>query len=217
MRIFISTIISLLLIAILVFLSPLYSLYKIGTAVKEKDKNTLSSYIVWPEIQVSVKEDVREHLKNRSKLREKELDNPIEGVLEDIKKIGGTIFGEKAIDIAIKKVVTPEGVIKLIEISEKRNTNKKKETSSNEKGISSFYDGYGLEELNFISLSDMEATVLTPDGDIYFKMRFVFPTWYLYTVKSQKLTEEISKKVEDSVNLLKNLNRKLNDIVNQIN
>ena len=86
MRIFISTIISLLLIAILVFLSPLYSLYKIGTAVKEKDKNTLSSYIVWPEIQVSVKEDVREHLKNRSKLREKELDNPIEGVLEDIKK-----------------------------------------------------------------------------------------------------------------------------------
>ena len=189
------------MIAILVFLSPLYSLYKIGTAVKEKDKNTLSSYIVWPEIQVSVKE----------------LDNPIEGVLEDIKKIGGTIFGEKAIDIAIKKVVTPEGVIKLIEISEKRNTNKKKETSSNEKGISSFYDGYGLEELNFISLSDMEATVLTPDGDIYFKMRFVFPTWYLYMVKSQKLTEEISKKVEDSVNLLKNLNRKLNDIVNQIN
>ena len=63
----------------------------------------------------------------------------------------------------------------------------------------------------------MEATVLTPEGDIYFKMRFVFPTWYLYTVKSQKLTEEISKKVEDSVNLLKNLNRKLNDIVNQIN
>jgi len=225
MRIFILTIV---LIVTLVFLSPLYSLYKIGTAVKEKDKDILNAYVIWSEIQNSVKEDVHEYLKNRSKLRKKELDNPIEGVLEDIKKIGGTLFGNKALDIAIAKVITPEGIIRLVEISEKKNKNKKDEIPSSEedtsinknlpdKGNFFVYGGYALEKFNFISPSDFEASVLTPDGDIYFKMRFIFPTWYLYTVKSQKLTEVISKKVEDSVDLLKNLNKKLGNLINQKN
>ena len=76
-----------LVILILAFISPFYSLYKIGNAVKEKDVNTLNIYVVWPEIQSSIKRDVSEHLRNREKLRREELDNPIEGVFEDIRKV----------------------------------------------------------------------------------------------------------------------------------
>jgi len=48
---------------------------------------------------------------------------------------------------------------------------------------------------------------LTPEGDIYFKMRFTFPRWVLYTVKSQKLTEVIAKKVEESVDLVRKIRK----------
>ena len=75
------------LLIILIFISPFYSLYKIGTGIKDKDVNTLNAYIVWNEIQDSVKYDVSEYLKNREELRKKDLDNPIDGVFEDIRKI----------------------------------------------------------------------------------------------------------------------------------
>ena len=171
--------------------------------------NTLNAYIVWNEIQDSVKYDVSEYLKNREELRKKDLDNPIDGVFEDIRKIGGEIFGGKALDIAIKKVVTPEGIIKIVEIAEKKSTNNITAESNPTENNNVNIKEYSLESFNFISPSNFEATVLTPQGDIYFKMRFHFPRWHLYTVKSQKLTEEIAKKVEDSVNLLKNLNKTL--------
>ena len=191
------------LLIILIFISPIYSLYKIGTGIKDKD------VIVWNEIQDSVKYDVSEYLKNREELRKKDLDNPIDGVFEDIRKIGGEIFGGKALDIAIKKVVTPEGIIKIVEIAEKKSTNNITAESNPTENNNVNIKEYSLESFNFISPSNFEATVLTPQGDIYFKMRFHFPRWHLYTVKSQKLTEEIAKKVEDSVNLLKNLNKTL--------
>ena len=197
------------LLIILIFISPFYSLYKIGTGIKDKDVNTLNAYIVWNEIQDSVKYDVSEYLKNREELRKKDLDNPIDGVFEDIRKIGGEIFGGKALDIAIKKVVTPEGIIKIVEIAEKKSTNNITAESNPTENNNINIKEYSLESFNFISPSNFEATVLTPQGDIYFKMRFHFPRWHLYTVKSQKLTDEIAKKVEESVNLLKNLNKTL--------
>ncbi len=209
MRIFFWT---LALIIILVFLSPFYSLYKIGMGVKNKDVDILNAYVIWPEMQDSVKQDVSEYLKSRAELRKKELDNPVEGVFEDIRKIGGEIFGGKALDVAIKKAVTPEGIIKIVEIAEKKsgsNQTSTNKTKTETIDSSNNYDGYSLEKFNFLSASNFEATVLTPQGDVYFKMRFIFPRWHLYTVKSEKLTEEIAKKVEDSVNLLKNLNKTL--------
>ena len=84
--------------------------------VKNKDVDILNAYVIWPEMQDSVKQDVSEYLKSRAELRKKELDNPVEGVFEDIRKIGGEIFGGKALDVAIKKAVTPEGIIKIVEI-----------------------------------------------------------------------------------------------------
>jgi len=209
MRIFFWT---LALIVILVFLSPFYSLYKIGMGVKNKDVDILNAYVIWPEMQDSVKQDVSEYLKSRAELRKKELDNPVEGVFEDIRKIGGEIFGGKALDVAIKKAVTPEGIIKIVEIAEKKSASNhasSNKTKTETIDSSNNYDGYSLEKFNFLSASNFEATVLTPQGDVYFKMRFIFPRWHLYTVKSEKLTEEIAKKVEDSVNLLKNLNKTL--------
>ena len=199
-----------LVVLVLAFMSPFYSLYKIGNAIKEKDVNTLNIYVMWSEIQSSTKRDVSEQLKNREKRRKKELDNPIEGVFEDIRKVGGELFGGKALEVAIKKVVTPEGIIKLFEIAERKS--KIRDANGQDSGAKSSrksfnYKDYSLEKFNFLSISDFEAKVITPEGDIYFKMRFVFPRWHLYMVKSQKLNEEISKKIEDSVDLLKNLTR----------
>ena len=57
------------LLIILIFISPFYSLYKIGTGIKDKDVNTLNAYIVWNEIQDSVKYDVSEYLKNREEVK----------------------------------------------------------------------------------------------------------------------------------------------------
>tara|TARA_B100000315_G_C14539111_1_gene569973 strand:+ start:266 stop:946 length:681 start_codon:yes stop_codon:yes gene_type:complete len=197
-----------LVISILAFISPFYSLYKIGNAVKEKDINTLNIYVVWPEIRDSIKRDVSEHLRNREKLRKKELDNPIEGVFEDIRKVGGELFGGKALDVAIKKVVTPEGIVKIFEIAERKSQisdvkGRDPDTKNSQKSFN--YQDYSLEKFNFLSISDFEAKVIAPEGDIYFKMRFVFPRWHLYMIRSHKLNDAIAKKVEDSVDLLKNL------------
>mgnify|MGYP001351195588 CR=1 FL=1 len=52
------------------------------------------------------------------------LDNPIEGIFEDVKKFGGLLFGKKAIDIAINKVVTPEGIFRLYKMSTSRENKK---------------------------------------------------------------------------------------------
>ena len=215
-----------LVVLVLAFMSPFYSLYKIGNAIKEKDVNTLNIYVMWSEIQSSTKRDVSEQLKNREKRRKKELDNPIEGVFEDIRKVGGELFGGKALEVAIKKVVTPEGIIKLFEIAERKS--KIRDANGQDSGAKSSqksvnYKDYSLERFNFLSISDFEAKVIAPEGDMYFKMRFVFPKWHLYMVRSQKLNEEISKKVEDSVDLLKNLTKPIlekivpqdNDIISE--
>lgn len=176
----------------------------------------------WPSLQKSLRDDVKAFLKNRENLRKKDLDNPIEGIFEDVKKFGGLLFGKKAIDIAIDKVVTPEGIFKLYKMStsreNKKNVNKNEGIPKTEKDKSSGhntiveYDGYALTDYNFISLGNLEANVAASDVDIYFKMKFIFPRWVLYTVKSEKLTNEIAKKVEDKIDLLKNLNRKVNPL-----
>lgn len=67
--------------------------------------------------------------------------------------------------------------------------------------------GYSLEKFNFLSLSDFEAKIITPDGDMYFKMKMIFPRWHLYQVKSDKIAEEIAKRIEDSTDLLKNFKK----------
>ena len=100
----------------------------------------------------------------------------------------------------------------------KKNINKNEGIPKTEKDKSSDhntiveYDGYALTDYNFISLGNLEANVAASDVDIYFKMKFIFPRWVLYTVKSEKLTNEIAKKVEDKIDLLKNLNRKVNPL-----
>ena len=204
----------LLFISLTLFLSPAYSLYKIGIAIKEKDKATLNAYILWSELQESVKKDVDGYVKKRAKQRKDKLDNPVEGIFEDLKRFGGRLFGDKALEIAVAKIVTPEGIIKIIEISENKNEKLNKTSSSknkntkNDNKLFNLY-GYSLKKFNFISLSDFEAEIITPDGDIYFKMRMVFPRWHLYQVKSEKIAEEIAKRIEDSTDLLKNFKKGL--------
>ena len=204
----------LLFISLTLFLSPAYSLYKIGIAIKEKDKATLNAYILWSELQESVKKDVNGYVKRRAKQRKDKLDNPVEGIFEDLKRFGGRLFGDKALEIAVAKIVTPEGIIKIIEISENKNEKLNKTSSSknkntkNDNKLFNLY-GYSLKKFNFISLSDFEAEIITPDGDIYFKMRMVFPRWHLYQVKSEKIAEEIAKRIEDSTDLLKNFKKGL--------
>ena len=204
----------LLFISLTLFLSPAYSLYKIGIAIKEKDKATLNAYILWSELQESVKKDVNGYVKRRAKQRKDKLDNPVEGIFEDLKRFGGRLFGDKALEIAVAKIVTPEGIIKIIEISENKNEKLNKTSSSknkntkNDNKLFNLY-GYSLKKFNFISLSDFEAEIITPDGDIYFKMRMVFPRWHLYQVKSAKIAEEIAKRIEDSTDLLKNFKKGL--------
>lgn len=204
----------LLFISLTLFLSPAYSLYKIGIAIKEKDKATLNAYILWSELQESVKKDVNGYVKRRAKQRKDKLDNPVEGIFEDLKRFGGRLFGDKALEIAVAKIVTPEGIIKIVEISENKNEKLNKTSSSknkntkNDNKLFNLY-GYSLKKFNFISLSDFEAEIITPDGDIYFKMRMVFPRWHLYQVKSEKIAEEIAKRIEDSTDLLKNFKKGL--------
>jgi|TARA_E500000331_G_scaffold122901_1_gene120378 hypothetical protein len=204
----------LLFISLTLFLSPAYSLYKIGIAIKEKDKATLNAYILWSELQESLKKDVNGYVKRRAKQRKDKLDNPVEGIFEDLKRFGGRLFGDKALEIAVAKIVTPEGIIKIIEISENKNEKLNKTSSSknkntkNDNKLFNLY-GYSLKKFNFISLSDFEAEIITPDGDIYFKMRMVFPRWHLYQVKSAKIAEEIAKRIEDSTDLLKNFKKGL--------
>ena len=204
----------LLFIYLTLFLSPAYSLYKIGIAIKEKDKATLNAYILWSELQESLKKDVNGYVKRRAKQRKDKLDNPVEGIFEDLKRFGGRLFGDKALEIAVAKIVTPEGIIKIVEISENKNEKLNKTSSSknkntkNDNKLFNLY-GYSLKKFNFISLSDFEAEIITPDGDIYFKMRMVFPRWHLYQVKSAKIAEEIAKRIEDSTDLLKNFKKGL--------
>ena len=202
----------------LVYISPFFSLYKIGTSIQKEDKQTLNNYMDWPSLQESLKNDVKSFLKNREKLRENGLDNPIEGIFEDVKKFGGLLFGEKAISIAIDKVVSPEGIFRLYKLKDKsRKITNNPKTKTNDSDIVKSenileYDGYRLTSFNFITLSDLEATISTSHADVYFRMRFIFPRWILYTVKSETLTNEIAKKVEDKIDLLKNLNRKINPL-----
>ncbi len=203
-----------LLISTTLFLSPAFSLYKIGIAIKEKDKSTLNAYIIWPELQESVKNDVKGYVKKRAKKRKDELDNPVEGIFEDLKRVGGKLFGDKALEIAVEKIITPEGIIKIVEISEKKNKKSKKISSSKKidvKDNNKLFNlyGYSLKKFNFLSLSDFEAKIITPDGDMYFKMRMIFPRWHLYQVKSDKIAEEIAKRIEDSTDLLKNFKKGL--------
>lgn len=204
----------LLFISLTLFLSPAYSLYKIGIAIKEKDKATLNAYILWSELQESVKKDVDGYVKKRAKQRKDKLDNPVEGIFEDLKRFGGRLFGDKALEIAVAKIVTPEGIIKIVEISENKNEKLNKTSSSknkntkNDNKLFNLY-GYSLKKFNFISLSDFEAEIITPDGDIFFKMRMIFPRWHLYQVKSEKIAEEIAKRIEDSTDLLKNFKKGL--------
>ena len=204
----------LLFISLTLFLSPAYSLYKIGIAIKEKDKATLNAYILWSELQESVKKDVNGYVKRRAKQRKDKLDNPVEGIFEDLKRFGGRLFGDKALEIAVAKIVTPEGIIKIVEISENKNEKLNKTSSSknkntkNDNKLFNLY-GYSLKKFNFPSLSDFEAEIITPDGDIFFKMRMIFPRWHLYQVKSEKIAEEIAKRIEDSTDLLKNFKKGL--------
>ena len=204
----------LLFISLTLFLSPAYSLYKIGIAIKEKDKATLNAYILWSELQESLKKDVNGYVKRRAKQRKDKLDNPVEGIFEDLKRFGGRLFGDKALEIAVAKIVTPEGIIKIVEISENKNEKLNKTSSSknkntkNDNKLFNLY-GYSLKKFNFPSLSDFEAEIITPDGDIFFKMRMIFPRWHLYQVKSEKIAEEIAKRIEDSTDLLKNFKKGL--------
>tara|TARA_X000001036_G_scaffold368414_1_gene354050 strand:- start:95 stop:664 length:570 start_codon:yes stop_codon:yes gene_type:complete len=184
-------------------------MYQIGSSIKSEDKETLNSYTSWPELQASVKEDLKLFLKNREQLRKKEVDGPIGGAIEDLKKFSELLFGEKAINVAVKKVINPDSIIKLAKISSSKTPNSQDEVSQSSGANSQIfsYDGYSLESFNLISINDFEALVLTPEGDIYFKMRFIFPRWVLYTVKSQKLTEVIAKKVEESVDLVRKIRK----------
>lgn len=212
------TLFSILAILILIlYFSPFFSLYKIGSSIQNENEQTLNYYMDWPSLKDSLRKDVKSFLRQREKLREETLDNPIEGIFEDVKKFGGLLFGEKAIDIAIEKVVTPQGIFKLYRFNNNNNNNKsnsQNKTKSNPSTVENVleYEGYALTDFNFISLGDIEANVSASEIDIYFKMKFIFPRWILYTVRSDKLTNEIAKKVEDKIDLLKNLNRKINPL-----
>lgn len=207
-----------ILLSFLIYVSPFYSLYKIGTSIQNQDERSLNSYMDWPMLQESLRRDVKTFLREREKMREKNLDNPIEGIFEDVKQFGGLLFGEKAIDIAINKVVTPNGIFKLYKLSESKKTKNIKSSEANEisekTNNDSFiqYQGYALTHFSFASLGNIEANVSGSNVDVFFKMKFNFPRWILYTVKSDKLTNEIAKKVEDKIDLLKNLNRKINPL-----
>ena len=206
---------TLILISSLLFISPAYSLYKIGIGIKEKDKEVLNGYILWDELQKNVKKDVRRFLKKRAKERKKNIDNPIDGIFEDIKRVGEKVFGGTALDIAVDKIITPDGIIKLVELTErkknrdnksKNNQIAKKDNVKSEKKLFNI-EGYSLETFKFSSFKNFEAKIITPDGDIAFKMRLIFPRWHLYFIQSDELSSKIASKIEESVDLLKNLKK----------
>ena len=212
MKFFLWTVI---LISSLLFISPAYSLYKIGIGIKEKDKEVLNGYILWDDLQKNVKKDVRRFLKKRAKERKKNIDNPIDGIFEDIKRVGEKVFGGTALDIAVDKIITPDGIIKLVELTErkknrdnksKNNQIAKKDNVKSEKKLFNI-EGYSLETFKFSSFKNFEAKIITPDGDIAFKMRLIFPRWHLYFVQSDELSSKIASKIEESVDLLKNLKK----------
>ena len=68
-------------------------------------------------------------------------------------------------------------------------------------------EGYSLETFKFSSFKNFEAKIITPDGDIAFKMRLIFPRWHLYFIQSDELSSKIASKIEQSVDLLKNLKK----------
>tara|TARA_B100001248_G_scaffold99239_1_gene73709 strand:+ start:60113 stop:60763 length:651 start_codon:yes stop_codon:yes gene_type:complete len=210
---------TLILISSLLFISPAYSLYKIGIGIKEKDKEVLNGYILWDELQKNVKKDIKRFLKKRAKERKKNIDNPIDGIFEDIKRVGEKVFGGTALDIAVDKIVTPEGIIKLVELTErkknrdnksKNNQIAKKDNVKSEKKLFNI-EGYSLETFKFSSFKNFEAKIITPDGDIAFKMRLIFPRWHLYFIQSDELSSKIASKIEESVDLLKNLKKGYSD------
>ena len=212
MKFFLWTVI---LISSLLFISPAYSLYKIGIGIKEKDKEVLNGYILWDELQKNVKKDVRRFLKKRAKERKKNIDNPIDGIFEDIKRVGEKVFGGTVLDIAVDKIITPDGIIKLVELTErkknrdnksKNNQIAKKDNVKSEKKLFNI-EGYSLETFKFSSFKNFEAKIITPDGDIAFKMRLIFPRWHLYFIQSDELSSKIASKIEESVDLLKNLKK----------
>ena len=212
MKFFLWTVI---LISSLLFISPAYSLYKIGIGIKEKDKEVLNGYILWDDLQKNVKKDVRRFLKKRAKERKKNIDNPIDGIFEDIKRVGEKVFGGTALDIAVDKIITPDGIIKLVELTErkknrdnksKNNQIAKKDNVKSEKKLFNI-EGYSLETFKFSSFKNFEAKIITPDGDIAFKMRLIFPRWHLYFIQSDQLSSKIASKIEESVDLLKNLKK----------
>ena len=212
MKFFLWTVI---LISSLLFISPAYSLYKIGIGIKEKDKEVLNGYILWDDLQKNVKKDVRRFLKKRAKERKKNIDNPIDGIFEDIKRVGEKVFGGTALDIAVDKIITPDGIIKLVELTErkknrdnksKNNQIAKKDNVKSEKKLFNI-EGYSLETFKFSSFKNFEAKIITPDGDIAFKMRLIFPRWHLYFIQSDELSSKIASKIEESVDLLKNLKK----------
>ena len=216
MKFFLWTVI---LISSLLFISPAYSLYKIGIGIKEKDKEVLNGYILWDELQKNVKKDVRRFLKKRAKERKKNIDNPIDGIFEDIKRVGEKVFGGTALDIAVDKIITPDGIIKLVELTErkknrdnksKNNQIAKKDNVKSEKKLFNI-EGYSLETFKFSSFKNFEAKIITPDGDIAFKMRLIFPRWHLYFIQSDELSSKIASKIEESVDLLKNLKKGYSD------
>ena len=210
---------TLILISSLLFISPAYSLYKIGIGIKEKDKEVLNGYILWDELQKNVKKDIKRFLKKRAKERKKNIDNPIDCIFEDIKRVGEKVFGGTALDIAVDKIVTPEGIIKLVELTErkknrdnksKNNQIAKKDNVKSEKKLFNI-EGYSLETFKFSSFKNFEAKIITPDGDIAFKMRLIFPRWHLYFIQSDELSSKIASKIEESVDLLKNLKKGYSD------
>ena len=210
---------TLILTSSLLFISPAYSLYKIGIGIKEKDKEVLNGYILWDELQKNVKKDIKRFLKKRAKERKKNIDHPIDGIFEDIKRVGEKVFGGTALDIAVDKIVTPEGIIKLVELTErkknrdnksKNNQIAKKDNVKSEKKLFNI-EGYSLETFKFSSFKNFEAKIITPDGDIAFKMRLIFPRWHLYFIQSDELSSKIASKIEESVDLLKNLKKGYSD------
>ena len=197
MKFFLWTVI---LISSLLFISPAYSLYKIGIGIKEKDKEVLNGYILWDELQKNVKKDIKRFLKKRAKERKKNIDNPIDGIFEDIKRVGEKVFGGTALDIAVDKIITPDGSIKLVELTErkknrdnksKNNQIDKKDNAKSEKKLFNI-EGYSLETFKFSSFKNFEAKIITPDGDIAFKMRLIFPRWHLYFIQSDELSSKIA-------------------------
>ena len=122
-------------------------------------------------------------------------------------------FWWNCLDIAVDKIITPDGIIKLVELKERSKNIKKNENSKNIEKIMLKLkkklfniEGYSLETFKF-SEGNFEAKIITPDGDIAFKMRLIFPRWHLYFIQSDELSSKIASKIEQSVDLLKNLKK----------